>query len=273
MGKKLGLSDFIDRATKVHNCKYTYENSKYSIASAKLDITCPIHGSFLQRAADHMRGDGCPRCKFDKLASSKRSSSIEFIEKAMAIHGSRFNYYNVAYKNAITKVEIECTTHGSFMQTPDKHLGGGGCPQCSYHLSRGEFAIVSILDRHNIRYVREKRFPDLVGSTSNSRLRYDFWLPDYNCLIEYDGEQHFEPINIKGRLSSDQIVPKFQAIRRNDAMKNQYARDHGIELIRIPYNNSISDRNALIESHLSHILDRHRLNNTDDEGHNISCSG
>jgi Zn finger protein HypA/HybF involved in hydrogenase expression len=61
---------------------------------------------------------------------TRKSTTPKFIEKALRIHGTKYDYSLVAYKNSATKVEIICPEHGSFMQTPNAHLRGQGCPAC-----------------------------------------------------------------------------------------------------------------------------------------------
>lgn len=233
--KKLTTEQFIEKAIVVHGNKYHYDNVVYTKNSQKVIIECVKHGYFQQRPADHMRGDGCPKCKFDLIASQKRGNIQQFIDRANIRHNNRYNYTNSVYINAISKVEILCEIHGSFFQTPDKHLGGTGCPKCSHATSRGERKIQSILDELGIKYEREKRFSGLVGSTSNSRLRYDFWLPTQKLLIEYDGEHHFNPVNTKGRLTPTEIIDKHNTTIENDKRKDTFAADMGYRLIRIPY--------------------------------------
>lgn len=237
--KRSNTTDFIQKAKQKHGDTYDYSLVEYQLARIKVKIVCPVHGAFEQRPNDHLRGDKCPRCKFDKIAAMKRSTVQDFAARATKIHNNRYDYSLVKYKNAITKVNIVCPEHGSFKQTPDKHLGGTGCPKCSYCVSRGEREVMSILDRFGIKYEREKRFPGLCGSTKNSRLRYDFWLPDHNLLIEYDGEQHFKPIRTRGRLSENQAATRYAATKINDKKKNAYAKKNGYKLLRIRYDEDI----------------------------------
>ena len=70
----------------------------------------------------------------------KLSSTETFIEKARAIHGDKYDYSNVTYTTAITKVEIICPSHGSFMQIPNSHLNGNGCPACALERKRAAFS-------------------------------------------------------------------------------------------------------------------------------------
>lgn len=55
----------------------------------------------------------------------------EFIQKAKAIHGDKYDYSKVDYVNNHTKVIIMCPEHGEFPQNPHNHLFGNGCPKCA----------------------------------------------------------------------------------------------------------------------------------------------
>lgn len=95
--------------------------------------------------------------------------------------------------------------------------------------SKGVRRIKNILNENNIPYVTEKTFPDCKSPVTNATLRFDFYLPNENILIEYDGEQHFkEDTNnfFKDSLAERQL---------RDNIKNQYCKEHNIPLIRIPY--------------------------------------
>lgn len=70
-------------------------------------------------------------------------------------------------------------------------------------------------------YKREKTF--------NSRLRFDFWLPDINTIIEFDGKHHFKPIEYFGGEYS------FKKVKINDQLKNNYCKENNITLLRISY--------------------------------------
>ncbi len=237
--RRSNTKEFIKKAHIKHGDKYDYSKVCYIKACDKVKIGCSEHGYWEQRPNDHLQGNGCPACKFDRISAMKRCSVQTFIKKAQEIHGE-YNYSKVQYVNAITKVEIICKEHGPFFQTPDKHTSGKTrCPRCSNLTSRGEKVIEGYLDSRNIQYEREKRFSDLTGLTPNSRLRYDFFLPKYNLLIEYDGEHHFRPIRTKGRLSEDQASYKYTRTKINDKKKNLYAKQHGLDLVRISYNDDI----------------------------------
>ena len=61
---------------------------------------------------------------------SKRLTTKEFIAKAVLVHGDRYSYDEVVYKNSKTKIKIICLNHGPFDQSPDGHLAGKGCQFC-----------------------------------------------------------------------------------------------------------------------------------------------
>lgn len=63
---------------------------------------------------------------------AKRKTTEEFIKDARKVHGDKYDYSKVAYKNKRTKIIIVCPEHGEFEQTPDSHLQGNGCIKCKY---------------------------------------------------------------------------------------------------------------------------------------------
>lgn len=121
--------EFIEKANVVHNNKYNYSLVNYVNSHEKIVIKCPEHGEFTQNPNSHLRGCGCKDCVFVGVhynTSNKKS----FIDKANLKHNFLYDYSKVNYVSAITKIEIICKKHGSFSQTPNSHLNGGGCNKC-----------------------------------------------------------------------------------------------------------------------------------------------
>jgi hypothetical protein len=131
MSKKLTKEEFIKKANEVHKGKYNYDNVEYVNCDTKVCIICPEHGEFLQTPYNHTRGQGCPKCKGDKIRESKTLTKKEFIKKANKVHGDKYVYTNVKYVNANTKVCIICPEHGEFWQAGGNHIQGQGCPKCA----------------------------------------------------------------------------------------------------------------------------------------------
>lgn len=97
--------------------------------------------------------------------------------------------------------------------------------------SKGQKKIADILRENNIEFTQEKRFSTCVfGDGGQAQARFDFYLPQYNCLIEYDGQQHF--IEGKGYFDNPK---KFQKTKEHDQIKNNWCKQNHIFLIRIPY--------------------------------------
>lgn len=78
------------------------------------------------------------------------------------------------------------------------------------------------------------------------QLSYDFYLPDYNILIEYQGEQHYKPVPFGGDIENAKI--KFRNQIKNDNIKRYYANTNNIKLIEISYKLSKIDIENLIKS-------------------------
>lgn len=117
--------EFIAKSREVHGDKYDYSKTVYVNQTTDVVITCPKHGDFLQRPNNHYMGAGCPSC-----SGNRRLTTEKFIERAKNVHGNKYDYSKVVYVNNKTKVSIICPEHGEFLQSPDKHLQGRGCPGC-----------------------------------------------------------------------------------------------------------------------------------------------
>ena len=107
---------------------------------------------------------------------------------------------------------------------PYSILSGCGCPQCNE--SKGERSIRQWLQLHNIAYISQKSFSDC---RDKKPLPFDYYLPDYNTVIEYDGEQHYRPVEFFGGTKH------FEKVSYHDRIKNDYCKAHNISLLRIPY--------------------------------------
>lgn len=126
---------FISKAIEVHGNKYNYSKADYTKGRVKVEIHCnKCNSIFYQTPFDHLNNHGCPNCKGIKTSERCLKTKHEFIDDAVNIHGSKFNYNNVIYRGSKIKVSIKCNKCGEFfMQTPNSHLSGQGCPVCFKH--------------------------------------------------------------------------------------------------------------------------------------------
>lgn len=141
-------SKFILKANNTHNNKYDYSKVIYINSIEKVEVICPLHGSFFVRPDAHVRKVGCPSCN-----GGIKYTSDKFIEKASTIHSNKYDYSKVEYINSTKKVEIICRDHGSFFMSPANHLIRQGCPSCSGVKRKTSEEFISISNRiHSNKY-------------------------------------------------------------------------------------------------------------------------
>lgn len=155
-GKRtVNTENLIKKCMKVHNNKYTYENTEYINADTKICVTCSVHGDFYILPFHHLNGQGCPKCK------GKNFTQDEIITKFKKIHGDKYDYSKVIFNKIKEKVCIICPEHGEFWQTPQKHLNGQGCPKCGIK-KRTENSVLDI-----------KTFTNRANIVHNYKYNYD----------------------------------------------------------------------------------------------------
>ena len=211
--------------SKIHNNRYDYSKFIYEKANTKIIVICPIHGEFSIMYRNHFQGQGCKKC------NKKHYLTIDsFIQKFNEIHLNRYDYSKFIFIDSFTKGIIICPLHGDFSQTPNNHYSHkSGCPKCKS--SKGEILIRTWLQLKNITYIEQHYFEDCRGK--RRKLPFDFWLPKDNICIEFDGKQHFEII--KRSKDSDINEQTLKRTQISDNIKNNYCKEKGIHLLRIPY--------------------------------------
>lgn len=217
--------EFIKEAKEVHGNKYDYSLVDYKNNNTKVKIICPVHGVFEQIPKEHLRGRNCSKC-----SGGVKDTKESFVQKAKLIHGENaYDYSLVNYINSNTKIKIKCLECGNeLVVLPNSFLQGRGCSHG--RKSFGEKIIKQFLIENNINYIQEAVFVDLIG-INGGKLRFDFWLPDLNTVIEFQGKQHYEI-----RESWDGKSDTNLNIRQlNDQIKRDYCRNNNIKEIEIPY--------------------------------------
>lgn len=220
----------LSRFIKKHGNKYDYSNINFLLIGTDDEITiiCNKHGEFRQIAYVHLNC-GCPKCGTERFIFKKTRKVDEFIALANNKYNNLYDYSNINYKNMRTKILVICKKHNKeFYTTPSGHLKNSRCPSCIKETvgSLGERTIAKWLEKEKINFITEKKFETCK---LNLLLRFDFYLPDYNLLIEYDGEQHF--VNRNHWRSKN----KFKLTQKRDNIKNIWAKDNNYRLLRIPY--------------------------------------
>lgn len=140
----------------------------------------------------------------------------------LTVIGREANKGNATMWDCICECGNRKTVFGSSLR-----LGLTSSCGCSVR-SNGEMKIFNFLKEYHVEFIEQKRFDDCKDTYC---LPFDFYLPDYNTCIEYDGAQHFYPVEHFGGIES------FNALKRHDEIKNNFCFANNINLVRIPYTN------------------------------------
>lgn len=229
--RRLTNDTIIEKCNLIHGNKYDYSLMNNHNIHVKVKIICPIHGEFEQRPNSHLVGKGCKKCSDSIKQNYKRLTLNEFKEKCNLKHQNKYDYSLITEVELEAKGEIICNIHGKFKQKLKNHLyQGNGCPRCKD--SKGELEISKWLTINKLNFIQQKRFKDCRDKLP---LPFDFYLPDHNICIEYDGEQHFKPVKRFGGL------PNFLKVIKRDLIKTEFCDANDIELLRINYNENIDN--------------------------------
>jgi very-short-patch-repair endonuclease/DNA-directed RNA polymerase subunit RPC12/RpoP len=216
------------------NAKLTYEQVKeyietygyfllsetYKRADAKLSIQCPEGHRYKATWSSFRQGHRCPYC-------AGQIVEYEQVKEYVKAHG--YFLLSENYKNTHGKLLYQCPKGHQYQASWVSFQQGHRCSKCNQ--SRGEEEIAKILNEHKISFIRQYRLP-------RTRLSLDFFLPDLEIGIEYDGQQHFEPVQFGG-ISLRKAQQRLKKQQQRDIKKDKICRDLGIVLLRVKYTDSI----------------------------------
>lgn len=165
----------------------------------------------------------CPECAH-KNNQKKDLIGKRFGKLTVLDISDKKSYLNTTYQ----KCQCDC---GRIVEVDRRHLISGHTQSCGHcNLSKGELKIANILKENLINFEQQKTFESCRFLDTNYLAKFDFYLPDYNLLIEYDGEQHFSPLE-----NSWNNLNKFNKIIAHDNFKNEWALKNNIRIKHIPY--------------------------------------
>lgn len=220
---------FLEKARAKFGDKYTYDLSNYKTLNSRITITCPEHGTYKQTGRTHLDTEGCPRCGRLKANKTKSLTQEEFITKCKEVHGDRYDYSKVDYVKGRGKIIIICPEHGEFTTTASGHLYSGyGCPKCILKSQN------KLLEKLRTVFPKEDFTWEYTSQWLNKQ-RIDICLEKYCIGIEYDGQQHYFPMDYFGGEE------KFKEQVEADALKNQKCKENGFTLFRVKYDYSDED--------------------------------
>lgn len=172
----------------------------------------------------------CPSCS--RIETNTRISS-KGKETIKDLTGERFGKLVVLeptnkreQRSVVWKCQCDC---GNIIECKSIDLTRGHTKSCGCLKSKGELLISKLLTQNDILFEYQKTFHDCLNPEGTNHLYFDFFLPEYQCCIEYDGKQHFEPVEFFGGLAH------YQRVILLDTLKEEYCVNHGLRLVRIPY--------------------------------------
>jgi len=225
-GKNMTNEEIIEKFKKIHGNKYDYSLFEYVNSNSKIKITCKNHGVFEQTPHNHLSGKGCQVCGGRKIITKE-----ELIKEFNKKHNNFYDYNLVEFINFHSPIKIICRIHGEFKQSPNNHKKGQGCPSCSE--SKGEKEIRNFLIKNSILFYPQHKFSDCKNI---KELPFDFYIEKHKICIEYNGKQHYEPIEYFGGQEN------FLKTKKRDKIKKDYCKNNNIKLFIIKYNENINKK-------------------------------
>jgi hypothetical protein len=230
--KPITNNKFIEKSRLKHGNKYDYSLVEYINATTKIKIICSKHGEFEQQPNNHVFGQGCIKCMGDNVRNARKFTKEQWIEKFKKVHGDRYDYSLVKEfegSGMLNKVIIVCSKHKEFLMRPQLHAKGVNCPYCN--ISKGEDEVEKYLIKNDIEYVREHKFDKCFNPKTNKKLPFDFFIPKYNLVIEYQGEQHYKKMGNYFESRNGGLEGR----KYRDKIKKEFCYQEKINYLEIPY--------------------------------------
>ncbi len=210
--------------------------SLYESAREKVMCCCTVCGNqWMAKASNLLTGCGCPKCAVDSAKYKQTKTQSQFLTEMSEKHPDILVVGD--YENTSSKIELHCLSCGyDWFATPRNLLRNDGrttgCPHCS--TSHGETTIRKWLDDHHIDYCEQHKYADLVG-IGGRRLSYDFYIPKYRVLIEYQGEFH----DHTARIQSDE---DYTIQVEHDRRKKEFAEKNMLHLVEVWYYENLEEK-------------------------------
>lgn len=207
------------------------ENNIYEGNDKKLYFKCFICKNIFDSSWEDVYCEkGCPYCVGKRVGDNNRLSIIRpDLAQEWDYNKNEFSpdEYTKSSRETVSWICSDCGNHWD--ARIDSRTTGNGCKKCSS--SKGEKRINSFLNNHNIKYVIQKSFD---GCFDVNKLFFDFYIPYYNLCIEYNGEQHYYPVDFAGR-GKEWAENLFQKCIKRDEIKSIFCRNNNIKLLIIPF--------------------------------------
>jgi hypothetical protein len=196
------------------------EEKDYVNANTSIVTCCPNKHTYTTTFTRFSKGVRCGECV--------GGIRLEYKDVKQIVEADKYELVSTTYTNNTEKLTMQCDKGHRFEMNMSNFNQGNRCPTCCS--SKGEKRIRDYLISKNIKFSEQYRIKDCKNIRP---LPFDFAILNedstLNCLIEYDGRQHFEVANCFGGIDA------FNTTKINDEIKNNYCFENEIRLIRIPY--------------------------------------
>lgn len=219
---KFSSENIRERVYELFGDSINIDNIEYESSAKEFDAYCNIHNIYFKTNFHNLlRGIGCNLCGIEKSRMKRMKNVNEVIDIANNAHDFKYDYSEIDYKGMGYDIFPICKIHGKFRVNAYNHLYYNcGCPECSERKHYNEKVLYDFI---------KLNYNDAIHNYHNSeifgRLSLDIYIPSLNVGIEFQGEQHFRPINYFGGNKS------FQLILKRDRLKRQICNDNNIELL------------------------------------------
>lgn len=217
---------YVSNVMEANGDKFTLLSEYNKNYRCRIAYRCNTCGYESETRSDVLeRGMQCKQCVYKEYSKMYTKSTEQYSREVYEQTKGEYELIS-EYRGVNNKLEILHRKCGiAYKTTPHQFNRGRRCPSCNE--SKGEKNVKKALDKLGLTYEFQVNLKELSGLTH--RYSYDFYLPDQQILIEFQGQQHYMPIDIFGG------VEVFKVQQQNDEYKRKFARDNGYTLIEVPY--------------------------------------
>jgi superfamily II DNA or RNA helicase len=212
-GRAKTTEELIQDFREIHGDKYDYSKVDFINNKTEVAIICEEHGEFFQIPKVHKKSSGCPKC------SGRSFSTEEIIEQFRKVHGDKYDYSKFNYSNIKLTAIIICKLHGEFLQTPDSHKRGSGCPTCNLGWTKPKILeyLCSIENQELFTMdpvewfmiIRQAKLPEI-----------------FKDLVFADADNKENTLKaLKERLEAEVGTPEFEALDPNETKEEDWNQD------------------------------------------------
>ncbi|WP_160139822.1 hypothetical protein [Chryseobacterium sp. c4a] len=210
-----------------------YEGHLHNDKNSMVLVKCNLFGHhkkpYLQTAVSIGKNNICPDCAKTREYKKKFGENlVEKINNILIEKNSSFSFFGSIDRNnkSIIFYELICKNCGCSEWEREKYVSSVKCKVCHPNDTIGESRVIKYLNFLKLTFKKQKKFP---GMKNEKELKCDFFIPKLNLIIEFDGHQHYYPVDyFKGFKS-------FKKTIKCDWIKNRYALKNRINILRIPF--------------------------------------